>query len=160
MNPTLAVYLGELAETLHNLRRRLRQSARVEVARAVGEALREFARAMICGPVRYPANQRTDCAVWDQDPWQDDAYREPCADELADDEEAASDPLLLPPALVVGLAAARWAFSRSRQIGPALLFGLVVALVAGAGGPTVKALVETWSTAAELLHQPGSLRRP
>jgi hypothetical protein len=52
---TLSMHLGELAEALQELRRRMRHTARVEVARALGEALRELTLAMICGPARYGA---------------------------------------------------------------------------------------------------------
>jgi hypothetical protein len=61
---------------------------------------------------------------------------------------------------VAGLVAARWGFVRTRQLGPALLIGLFIALAAYAGGPTVKALLESWSAALDLLSYPGPDRRP
>jgi len=164
MTGTLTAHLVELAEALHDLRHRFRQAARVEVARAIGEALREVTLAMICGPVRYPSTARTASSAWN-DPWQDpaaDPWDSHCTYpqevEASDGERESS--MTLPPALVAGLGAARWGFARTRQIGPAILIGLLVALAAYAGGPTVKALLEAWSVATDLLSYPGPDRRP
>ncbi len=166
MTGTLTAHLAELAEALRDLRRRFRQAARVEVARAIGEALREVTLAMICGPVRYPSTARTPSSAWD-DPWQDpaadpwDFHRStfPQQEVEASDRERESS-MILPPALVAGLGAARWGFIRTRQIGPAILIGLLVALAAHAGGHTVKVLLEAWSAANDLLSYPGPEWRP
>lgn len=155
MITSLTSHLGDLVETLHDLRRRLRQTARVEVARAIGEALREVTLALICGPVRYPSAARAGYSAW-EDPWQDpgadgwDSGRPfpPEGETTVEDRERG---LSLPPALVAGLGAARWGFLRTRQIGPAILMGLLVALAACAGGPTVKTLLEAWSATRDLL---------
>jgi hypothetical protein len=60
----------------------------------------------------------------------------------------------LPAALVAGLGAARWGYLRTRQPALAVLIGLLAALTAHAGGPTLKALLRSWSTANELLSYP------
>ena len=163
MTPTLTAYLGELADTLHDLRCRLREAARVEVARAIGEALREATRALICGPVRYATPTRTASSAWD-DPWQEadaDLWESPRAEapEVEADDPERPGSRKWPPALVAGLGAARWSFLRTRQLGPAILIGLLVAVAAYAGGPTVKAVLETWATANDLLSDPGPDRR-
>ena len=164
MTTTLTANVGELAETLHDLRQRFRDAARVEVARAVGESLREFAKAVICGSVRYPATARTACSAWD-DAWEDpedDLWhaRGAHAEEFDADDRGQIQSALLPPALAMGLTAARWGFARTRQVGPALVIGLIVALAAYAGGPTVKLLLEAWSAANDLLNYPDPDRRP
>jgi hypothetical protein len=165
MNPKLTAHLGELVATLHDLRRRFREAARIEVARAIGEALSEFARATICGPARYSSMPRSTYSTWedsdhwrdaDEDPWHS---RHTYAREVAMDNANPHDLLMLPPALVAGFGAARWCFAKTRQIGPAIVIGLIVALGAYAGGPSVKALIETWSTANDLLNYPGPERR-
>ena len=161
----LTLHLGELAESLHELQRRFRQAARVEVARAIGDALREFTQAMICGPVRYPATAPNAYSAWDDNLWQERGDAEPqfpgnYAEDLEENDEEAHGSLTVPPALMAGLAAARWGYLRTRQIGPALLIGLVVAIAAGAGGPTVKALLNAWATAQDLLNHPGPGPRP
>jgi hypothetical protein len=165
MTGPLTIHLIELAETLHDLRRRLRQAARLEVARAVGEALREASLALICGPTRYRAPNHTVRPEWD-DPWQEPAtdpwrsgasYRETSARDDPEDTQGRSP---LPPAVLVGLAAARWGYVRTRQVGPALLLGLLVGVAAHSGGPTVQALLEAWSATHDLLHHPGPDARP
>jgi hypothetical protein len=163
MMNTFKAQVGELAEVLEDLRQRLRQAARQEVARAIGEALRELARVSICGPARYAAGPSRS-PNWEDD-WQDpaeDGWRSPpdsFAQERWDEQPERTGLLLVPPALLAALGAARWVFARTRQIGPALVLGLVVALAAYAGGPTMKALVKTWTAASDLLTFPADHRR-
>jgi hypothetical protein len=156
---TLSLHVAELAEALQELRRRLRQTARLEVARAVGEALRELALSVICGRARFGTGVHGVSSPWD-DPWQEPAL-EPwhsragyMPDEGEDDAEFRRR-LVLPAALVAGLGAARWGYVRTRQPALALLIGLLAALTAHAGGPTLKALLRSWSTANQLLNFPG-----
>jgi hypothetical protein len=160
MNTTLTEHLGELVDVLHDVRRRFRQAARVEVARAIGEALRDAALTMVAGPTPMPPSSRRSQATWD-DPWGDppaepwhgpDAYADP-ADADLDDRHGR---VCLSPAMVAGMGATRWSYTRTRQIVPAILVGLLVALATTIGGPTVKALLTAWSLANELLSQPGS----
>jgi hypothetical protein len=82
------------------------------------------------------------------------------AQEVDVDYADPNSSMRLPPALVAGGGAARWGFARTRQIGPAILIGLLVALAAYSGGPTIKALVDAWSAANDLLSDPNSDRRP
>jgi hypothetical protein len=163
MTPILTVHLGDLAESLAQLRRRFRQTARFEVARAVGEALHELALALICGPVRYRASTSPHAASWD-DPWQDVAV-DPWHTEVPLTEESERDnppysASRLRPALVVGLGAARWSFVRTRQLPLAVAIGLVASLAAYGGGPTIQALLNAWTTANDLLNYPDPDRRP
>ena len=109
MTGPLTVHLIELAETLRDLRRRLRQAARLEVARAVGEALREASLALICGPARYRTTQRAAPSAWD-DPWQepgDDPWqsRDPFPEPDDPDPEDPPARPAVPPAVLAGLAA-------------------------------------------------------
>ena len=153
MTGTLTAHLGDLAEALQELRRRFRMAARVEVARAIGEALCEVTRAMICGPNH--ASPRSAYSEW-SDPWQDPAgdpwsAHEPFSQE--DDMESINSSLLS-PALVAGLGAARWGFLMTRRMGVSIVIGLLVALATCIGGPVIKTLLEAWSAANDLLHYP------
>ncbi len=162
MNNRLTDHLYDLVASLHDLRRRIRQTAHLEVAHAVGEALQELTRTLICGPVRMPPHRSAGHGAWD-DPWAD-PFQDPWAVPAQPRAEAeAADGALpslatLPPALLAGLAAARWTYRRTRQVGPALLVALLVALAAHTGGPTVQALLDAWATANELLDPPSSRR--
>jgi hypothetical protein len=153
----LSVQLAELAEVLHELRRRLRQTARVEVARAIGEALRELTLVVICGPGRFGPT-RDPYSSWD-DPWQDAAAdgwhaQGPYPEDVALGDSEPSSKLTVPAALVAGLGAARWGYVRTRQPALALLIGVAAACAAHAGGPTMQALLDSWSTANEILSFP------
>jgi hypothetical protein len=155
MTGSLTAHLGELAETLSDLRRRLRHAARVEVARAVGEALREFAVNTISGSSHYTRPRYSD--EWD-DPWREsrnDAWGGG-ADVREYDEEpetrSAESTRPLQAALAMGLGAGRWVFLRTRQWLIAVLIGTAVAVIVITGGPAVEAFLAAWQPAHELLH--------
>jgi hypothetical protein len=171
MMNNLTAQMVELAEVLQDLRQRFHQAARLEVAQAIGAALRELARATICGPARYPSPGRSGQSAWEDD-WHEpaeDGWPEPAehgwvsqdayAQDARSDEDGASRRVTILSPLLAGIGAARWGFGRTRQILPALLIGLAVAVAAWAGGPTVKTLLKAWTTATELLSFPGSDRR-
>jgi hypothetical protein len=153
MTGTLTAHLGDLAEALQELRRRFRMAARVEVARAIGEALCEVTRAMICGPNH--TSPRSAHSEWG-DPWQDPAG-DPWSDHerfSPEDDEESINSSLLSPALMAGLGAARWGFLMTRRMGVSIVIGLLVALAACIGGPVIKTLLEAWSAANDLLNYP------
>jgi hypothetical protein len=150
---TLTAHLSELALALDDLRRRSRRSARAEVARAVGDALREAAVA--------PPARREEYPPWD-DPWQGgidpggedwrvDAPTAPAVPPTVAGPESAR---AYQAAVVVGLGAARWGLSRTGRVGPAVVVGALAALAALAGAPAVEALLGAWSAASELLNRP------
>jgi hypothetical protein len=164
MTGILTSHLVELVETLHELRLGLRRNARAEVARAIGEALRETTMDLICGAARYPsttpASNHARADSWQaplDEPW-DSANSLPQEEDPSPQDRESSP--IWGPALMAGLSAAHWSFARSRQIGPALLLGLVVVLAAGVGGPTLNALLKAWLATGDLLTFPGRERRP
>ena len=155
MSSTLTAHIGDLAESLQDLRRRFRQAARYEVARAIAEALRDAAMAIVCGPAPMPGMPRQGSSAW-EDPWQDplDPPWQVSAspvDVIDADERDSRSTFRVSPAVLAGMGAARWSFTRSRQVAPALLIGLLVALAATIGGPTVMALLRAWTVANDLL---------
>jgi hypothetical protein len=162
MNKTLTAQIGELAESLHDLRRRFRHSARYEVACVIGEALRDAAMALIGGPAPRAKMPGRGYAAWN-DPWGEpvaDRWHGPDSfpDVMEADEEVPQSAMRLSPSLLVGMGAARWSFARTRQLGPAMLIGLLVALIATMGSPTIQALVDAWSVAIDLLSPSSSDR--
>lgn len=162
MSNPLTVQLGNLAENLADLRRRFRHTARLEVAQAVGEALRELARTLICGPVRVPRAASPYAADWD-DAWQE-ADADPWRADVRLAEDTKADKVTGLPArwqsvVLMGLAAARWGFLYTRRYPPAVVIGLVVVLAAYGGGPTVEALLDVWSSATDLLRFPDPTQR-
>jgi hypothetical protein len=81
------------------------------------------------------------------DRWHDSAY----PDTMEADEEGPQGANRVSSAMLIGVGTARWSFARTRQVGPAILVGLLVAIAATMGGPTVKALLKAWSVAIDLL---------
>jgi hypothetical protein len=161
MTTTLTDHLVGLAATLNDLRRRVRQAAREEVARAVGEALRQVALSMIGGSPR-PLPRRSAYSAWD-DPWQDPAEDPWTAgasfqEETFDAGRSVAEASPLHPAVVAGLLAVRWGYARTRQPLSAVAIGLGVSFAAFAGGPTMQALVAAWSAANDLLYYPDFAR--
>jgi len=156
MTGSLVAHVGDLAETLRELRRRLRQAARLEVARAVGDALREFTLNMISGATGYALPHHRETSAWD-DPWRDpndDPWYS--GDRFSDDntrEDGSSTVGTAPlhAAIVLSLGAARWGYRRTRQMVVAVLIGTAVAIVVLLRGPTVEAFLAAWAPAHELL---------
>jgi hypothetical protein len=153
MSSLVTSRIADLAETLGDLRFRLRQAARREVALAVGDALKELAHIWICGPISdsYSAQARsTGYESWDDDdPWAD----EPCSysqEETMSVRSTIPIPSRIPIALTAGLGAARWGLTRTQSVIPAVAIGVVAGVVVYAGGPSIDALVRLWMDGAEL----------
>jgi hypothetical protein len=158
MTGTLTAHLGDLAEALNDLRRRFRMAARVEVARAIGEALCEVTRTMICGPSRLQTNPQSAYSDWD-DPWQDPTADPGHSHDASSQEhevegEDCKRSTMLPPVLLAGFSAVRWGFMLTRRMGASIVIGLLIALATYVGGPAIKTLLEAWSAANDLLNYP------
>jgi hypothetical protein len=151
MSLNLSTHLGELALTLGDLQRQFRSAARLEVGRAVGEALRQFAFAAICGtgrPIRPAADP------WD-DPWQTSPAwsSNDAGDDFEDvDPSKPADLARLQAAVILGISGARWTFLRTRHIGAAIAAGLTLVLLGLLGGRSAEALLEACSSAIALLR--------
>jgi hypothetical protein len=145
--------IADLVETLGDLRFRLRQAARREVALAVGDALKELTHVWICGPVRDPYAGRARSA-WQEpgkedNPWAD--HPDPFSQEdPMSFRSMATVPSRIPIALTAGLGAARWGLTRTQNVIPAVALGVIAGVVVYAGGPTVDTLVRLWMDGADL----------
>jgi hypothetical protein len=153
LNLNVSAHMGELAASLGDLQRQFRQAARVEVARAIGDAIRQFAVTAIGG---VGSSSRTV-----DDDWHD-RWRAPDA-SWPDDEDFDSarpgnassgsvDLTRLHAAVLLGIGGARWTFARTRHPAAALAVGLLLVLVGIAGGRTADAILEAWSAAHDLLR--------
>jgi hypothetical protein len=154
MSLNLTTHLGELALTLGELQRQFRSAARLEVGRAVGEAVRQFAVAAICGPAR-PVRPSAD--PWD-DPWQaaptysdNDAGYE--GDDVGDVSPTTPPDLArLQAAMLLGISGARWTFVRTRHAAAAIAAGLALIVLGLFGGRSAEALLEACFSAITLLR--------
>jgi hypothetical protein len=162
MTQTVAVYLADLAGSLAELRRRFRQAARLEVARAVGETLQELALTAILGHARSARRQVQSGSSWG-DPWQDEFGGDPWQshdglassfeEDRADQDQGTRAPALR-SAFVLGLGAVRLAYRHTSQPIIAIVVGAVLVLVVLVGGPTIEAFAEAWTTANDLVGFP------
>jgi hypothetical protein len=165
MTESLIAPLNDLADTLTDLRRRFQQAAQVEVARAIGEAVREVALVLVGGP-RYYQQLRPESFAASEDPWGEPADRPLPLDDCDSAEAPACGrgrrglgASRLEPAIVVGLTAVRWSLMRSGQLIPAVAIGLIVASCAYLAAPAVAAALAAWSAADDLLYRPSATNR-
>jgi hypothetical protein len=163
MTESLIAPLNELADTLTDLRRRFQRAAQVEVARAIGEAVREVALVLVGGPPYYRQLQPQRFAA-SEDPWGDPGDQSLPEDDFTSGEARSCDRRVLgasrlEPAIVVGLTAVRWSLMRSGQLIPAVAIGLVVASCAYMAAPAVAAALGAWTAADDLLNRPSATHR-
>ena len=157
MPGTIGRQLSALADSLADLRGRLREAARIEVARTIGEALREATHSLIVGPSRRPASVRSAPSQWDEswdpdddDPWEESVdFREPSSRKTPF-ANASRAPL----ALSAGLGVARWTFTRSGQVFPAMALGVTIAGISYFGGPLIDILLDVVWRSHDLLDIP------
>jgi hypothetical protein len=150
MSPNLSAHLGELALSLGDLQRQFRQAARLEVARAVGDAVRQFAIAAICGP---SGPSRSVPGQWD-DPWRQSesrSYDDVDSDETDGASARSIDVARLQAALLLGIGGARWTYLRTRQPAAAAGVGLLLVLLGLIGGRSADTILSAWSAAHDLL---------
>jgi len=145
--------LVRLAEHLGELRFRLQDAARGEVAHAIADALADAARAFIAGEPSERGTGRSAAAYgepseWD-DPWSD-AVRFTAASVEAP-VASAQEPFHFEAALASALAIARWSVVRTGQ--PLAAIGLATAalLVLFLARERLKSLVNVAALTHELL---------
>ncbi len=155
MPGTIGHQLSALADSLADLRGRLREAARIEVARTIGEALRQATHSLIIGPSHRSQSPRPS-PRWD-DPW------DPSDDPWEDSDEpiesiSRKSPFVQssrgPVALSAGLGVARWTFTRSGQVFPAMALGATIAGMSYFGGPLIDVLLDVVWRSRDLLDLP------
>jgi hypothetical protein len=150
MMGAITTQLNDLVVTLRDLRTRLRTSARLEVALAVGDALREFALATICGSAALVGTP-PEIRGW-HDPWQ---QQDPGWTVEDDADDVIKDPgsgTTLRRSVIFGCVVGRWIFGRTKQPAPALIAGALVTVLALVGGPLLDSVLSACVEADETLH--------
>src|SRR4051812_23125736 len=117
MTMSLTTRLVRLADHLGELRFRLQDAARSEVAHAVADTLAEATRALITGRSADVGAGRSTAAYdespeWD-DPWSDETHF--AKDPIEEGTPAVKEPFHYEAALASALAIARWSLVRTRQ---------------------------------------------
>ncbi len=135
MHRSIARHLSRLVDRLADLRVRLRQVARDEVAQVVVDSLAEATRSLFGVPSRAAQSLHGNHPDW-EDPWDDPDDEEFDEDRAcwsssrhvgAADESA--EPSLVGSALMTAIGVARWSYCRTGQPVSALV---IAALAAGA----------------------------
>ena len=157
MSTPMTVRLVRLADQLGDLRLRLKQAARFEVAQAIAEALSEATRSLICGSVHSPSMSRQESSNWD-DPWHDPLDDDPSWTHERDLSSVSNDITgnfaSYQTALMTGLAVARWSFTRTGQPAAALGLAAFAAVFVLIAGKRIAPLLDVCSVAQELLNNP------
>jgi hypothetical protein len=152
MTMSLTTRLVRLADHLGDLRLRLQEAARCEVAHAIADALADATRTLIAGRAAGPARTTSayEPSAWD-DPWSD-TKEDWTEDE--DEEAVAKKPFPYEAALASAVAVARWSLVRTGQPITALGLAATVAIVLLVARGRLKPLVDVASVAHELLGFP------
>ena len=170
MTAILTAPLRRLSRALFDLRDRVREALAGEVARAVGEAVREIVAVVLRGgpPPAAPSpgnDSHPGRSHWtdpDADPWGD--HQAPWHDDRdgtdfdrePDDVEQPDPPPSVPRtpaglgAAAAGLSAGRWWLGRRGSVAEAVGVGVIVGLAVLAGGPLARAGAAVVSAAADV----------
>jgi hypothetical protein len=157
--------LVRLADTLGQLKVRVREAVATELGRAVADAVRDLLTAVLRSrPVveedaderRFRSRPTNSWADDDPDPWADDEPRDdPDGDHLRPQPDPS--PTAPPrsaswaPALSVGVVVARWLLTRRLRPWPCIGVGVAIGAAALIGGPVVRAVLAAVATAADLV---------
>jgi hypothetical protein len=148
--------LIRLAEQLGDLRGRLKQAARFEVAQAIGDALAETAKMLICGTAR-PPREEYETPPWD-DPWRDPFTARPSwsHDRIEERDSVEHSDRRLPAhsVLFASMAIARLSLMRTGQPTVAIGLASLTAILVLIAGDRIKPLLDVCTTAQELLDYP------
>ena len=151
--------LAGLARGVADLTARVRTAVAGELARAVGQAVRQVVQALAAGrpdpEAPDPAYDRPRAGRWADDP-NDDWDRSPAGwtDDPDDDPGRGPGDAVRPgltAAVAAGVAAARWWVGRRGTLAAAAAVGVGVGLLGVLGGPVARTAVAVLAAAADVL---------
>lgn len=168
MTGIMKAQLTGLAETLADLREKVRAAVAGELGRAVGDAVRQVVQAVVAGRADPPPAPRTPASRWDDEddddrdgwgrprgPWHDRddeevgyGRRAPTRHEPPPGEPPAAS---VSAAVAAGVFVSRWWLLRRGTLLAAAGLGLGVGLLGVAGGPLARAAVAVLAATAEVL---------
>jgi hypothetical protein len=185
VSATLTTRCHRLADSLAELKVRVRAALATELARAVGAAVRDvlvvaLVDRMIAPPRSAPArppaprpagwrddefDRQREREEWGdpKDPWDDpdeDRPRPPGRYSLDELEEAEHmPPVPVAAAVAVGVQAGRWWLARQGTVGAAVGLGVLATGLGLAGGPVARAALAVLAAATDLLAAESALAR-
>jgi len=152
--------LRRLAETVLDLRTRVKLALATELAQAVANAVRDVVAAGFRGDTRLPPEQNRSTGRWTDDPWADDP--DPGPNRPASSAGAGYSgrlPVAVPPVVAAAVAVGRWWLRRRGTPVGALAVGLAAVAAGVAGGPVVRLGLAVVAGSAELFAVPDLLAR-
>jgi hypothetical protein len=178
MTSAITRRVHRLADSLRELKLKVRAALATELAGAVGTAVRDvlvvaLVDRLVATAPRTPTSPREvgwrddgyDRDRWDEprDPWADDydpRDRLPARDGHDDREESGQMPAVpVAAAVAVGANVGRWWLSRRGSIAAALGVGVLAAGLGLAGGPVARAALAVLAAATDLLSAESALAR-
>jgi hypothetical protein len=153
--------LNELASTLETLKVRVREAMAGEMAKAVGEAVREVLIVVLCEKFAettrsYPPSRN---ARWrgehEDDEWEDD-YHHSGWKEVAN---TAVPQVSTAAALAVGVHVGRWLFRRQGSMPLSLGLGALTTLLGLSGGIATRSLLSVFTAGVDLMTADTELAR-
>ena len=164
-----------LADSLAELKVRVRAALATELAGAVGGAVRDVLVAALVervltapAPAPHPGGWRDDGYEdrdrWGEprDPWADpdDDPRTPARYQHAERDDMERTPAVpVVAALAVGVNVGRWWLARRGTVPAAVGFGVLATVLGLAGGPVARAALAVLAAAADLLTAESALAR-
>jgi hypothetical protein len=155
MTQLITPALRRLAETVFDLRSRVKLALASELAQAVANAVRDVVAAGLRGDTRLPPEQSRSTGRWtDDDPWADEptVYSQPSSDRVG-------LPVAVPPLVAAAVAVARWWLRRRGTMVGAVALGLAAVAAGVVGGPAIRLGLAVAAGSAELFAVPDLLAR-
>jgi hypothetical protein len=152
--------LRHLAETVLDLRERVKLALASELAQAVAAAVRDVVAATLRGDGRLTPEPARPAGPWGDDPWADEP--EPVVYQPSSSGGsglAGRLPVAVPPLLAAAVGLGRWWLRRRGTWLGALTLVVVVTAAGAVGGPAVRLGLAVAAGSAELVAVPDLLAR-
>ena len=183
MSAILTARCHRLADSLAELKVKVRAALATELAGAIGTAVRDvlvvaLVDRLVASPRTTPPPATRPTTSWRadeddrerdewgyrKDPWDDpdDADRRPTPARYARDEREEVEPVPAVPtaaAVAVGVNVGRWWLARNGSVPAAIGFGVLAAGLGLAGGPVARAALAVLAAAADILVAESALAR-
>jgi hypothetical protein len=177
VSATLTTRCRQLADSLAELKLRVRAALATELAQAVGTAVRDVLAAALTDRLLTPGHpsspgtpswrggdpaRERDPWGYPEDPWDEpDEYRDRVPARYARDEPAEGrvPAIAAAAAIAVGVRAGRWWLARGGTVAAAVGIGVLAAGLGLAGGPAARAALAVLAAATDLLAAESALAR-
>jgi hypothetical protein len=162
VNTPIEGKLNALASTLETLKSRVREAMAGEMAKAVGEAVRDVLIVVLCDQFATTSSpyRSSGTAGWhndhERDEWEEDDYPRNDWREVA---RSAVPPVPTAAAVAVGVHVGRWCFRRYGGLPLSLGAGALTTIVGLSGGVATRAVLAVISAGVDLLTADTDLAR-